>query len=296
MSCEQRTGRSGDCCLYSSIKTVENVSNTKILLFHGLLSSPQEFGLIAHSLRSKGLRHEAVTIPGYSLAADDVTFDWQRWRTSAADVIGAKVSGNEPVILGGLCVGGVLAAALALQAPTQVAGVVLLSPSFDFDGWGLSPVRHLRRIGYWTGLDRFFSVTERSPYGVKDERIRAWIARELQERRQSAAGPARVPLRALREAERMLTEVRARLHELRCPILMVHARDDEITRIDSVERLFNSLPQADKELVVLENSYHMITIDNDRQEVVAALDRFTRRCRSNARFSPDVTLPRQMPT
>jgi carboxylesterase len=273
-----------------------NVANTKILLFHGLLSSPQEFGLIAHSLRSKGLRHEAVTVPGYSLAADEVSFDWQRWRTSAADVIGAKVAGNEPVILGGLCVGGVLAAALALQAPAQVAGLVLLSPSFDFDGWGLSPVRHLRRIGYWTGLDRFFSVTERAPYGVKNARIRAWIARELHERRQSAAGPARVPLRALRETERMLADVRARLHELRCPILMVHARDDEITSIDSVERLFDSLPQADKELVVLENSYHMITVDNDRQEVVAALDRFSRRLSLERALSADLSLPRQMPT
>lgn len=264
------------------MNSAKNASLAKVLLFHGLLSSPQEFGLIAHSIRSRQLWHKAVTIPGYTLANDRRTPDWRLWRTNAAEAVDVIVPGDEPIVLGGLCMGGILAAALAIHAPARVAGLVLMSPSFDFDGWGLSPVRHLRHLGYWTGLDRFFSVAEREPYGVKNARIREWIARELQERSQSAAGPARVPLRALREAERMLAEVRSRLHELTCPILMIHAREDEITSIGSVQALFDALPQADKELVVLENSYHMITVDNDRQEVVTLLDRFVRRVSSGA--------------
>ena len=248
-----------------------------LLLFHGLLSSPQEFGLIAHSLRSRGLLHESVTVPGYTFGTDPQSPDWRRWRAGGQAAIEARVPGNEPVILGGLCMGGILAAALALQAPERVAGLVLMSPSFVFDGWGLSPIRHLRHLGYWTGLDRFFSMTEREPYGVKNPKIRRWIASELEQRAQSAAGPARVPLPALRQAEYLLAEVRAHLHELTCPILMIHARDDEISSLAGVKRLFDTLPQRDKELVVLENSYHMITIDNDRHELAALLDRFARR-------------------
>jgi carboxylesterase len=261
----------------------ENSSLAKILLFHGLLSSPQEFGLIAHSIRGRGLSHAAVTIPGYTLDSG-LAPDWRRWRDAAAQVIDTQVPGNAPVILGGLCMGGILAAALALQAPERVAGLVLMSPSFDFDGWGLSPLRYLRHIGYWTGLDRFFSVAEREPYGVKNARIREWIVRELHERNQSAAGPARVPLRALREAERMANDIRARLHELTCPILMIHAREDEISSLRSVERLFDALPQTDKELVVVEDSYHMITIDNERQQIPVLLDRFCRRLSAGALF------------
>lgn len=258
------------------MRSPPNPSLASLLLFHGLLSSPQEFGLIAHSLRSKGLSYEAPTVPGYTLASG-LAPDWRRWRAAGRDVINTKVHCNAPLILGGLCMGGVLAAALALQAPERIAGLVLMSPSFDFDGWGLSPIRYLRHVGYWSGLDRYFSVAEREPYGVKNVRIREWIARELHERKHSAAGPARVPLRALREAERMAKDVRARLRELRCPILMIHAREDEITSLDSVTRLFDALPQVDKELVVLENSYHMITIDNERQQIPILLDRFCRR-------------------
>jgi carboxylesterase len=263
------------------MRSPENPSLAKLLLFHGLVSSPQEFGLIAHSIRSKGLPYAAVSVPGYTLATEP-THDWRQWLTAGTDRIDTETSGNAPMILGGLCMGGVLAAALALRAPERVAGLVLMSPSFDFDGWGVSPIRHLRHIGYWTGLDRFFSVAEREPYGVKNTRIREWIARELHERSQSAAGPARVPLRALREAERMTKHVRTRLHELTCPILIIHAREDEITSLGNVRRLFDALPQTDKELVVLENSYHMITIDNERQRIPALLDRFCRRVAADA--------------
>ncbi len=253
-----------------------------VLLFHGLLSSPQEFGLIAHTLRSRGLVHGAVTVPGYTLAPDPVSPDWRRWRDAAIEVVEARVGGDEPVVLGGLCMGGVLAAAAALEARRRIAGLVLMSPTFTYDSWGLPPIRHLRHLGYWTGLDRYFSVAEREPYGIKNPKIRKWVARELEQRAESAVGPARVPLRALREAERMMAAVRARLKDLDCPLLVMHAREDEITRLESVQRLFDALPARDKELAVLENSYHMVTIDNDRQEVASLLAQFVKRLAPSA--------------
>lgn len=248
-----------------------------LLLFHGLLSSPQEFGLIAHSLKGRGIRYEGVSVPGYTMESNPLSPSWQRWRDSACSAVDAHISVDQPVVLGGLCMGGVLAAAVALQQRQRIAGLVLISPTFTYDGWAMSSIRHLRHIGYWTGLDRFFSVAEREPYGVKSPKIRKWVIREMEQRAQSAVGPARLPLRAVREGERMMAKVRETLAELDCPLLVIHAREDEITRLESVQQLFDTLPQRDKELVVLENSYHMVTIDNDRHEVVVVLDRFVKR-------------------
>ncbi len=233
--------------------------------------------MIAHSLRSRGLAYEGVSVPGYTLANDPVSPQWRRWRDAACAVVDARGAPYQPVILGGLCMGGVLAAAAALERKQRIAGLVLISPTFSYDGWGLSPIRHLRRLAYWTGFDRFYSVAERQPFGVKSPKIRKWVMQEMAQRAQSAVGPARLPLRALREGERMMAEVRARLGELDCPILVIHAREDEITRLTSVQALVAALPQQDKELAVLENSYHMVTIDNDRHEVAALLERFVKR-------------------
>ncbi|HXZ92773.1 MAG TPA: alpha/beta fold hydrolase [Burkholderiales bacterium] len=248
-----------------------------MLLFHGLYSSPQEFAFVGQELRRRAVAHDAVVTPGYTLSNEAATPDWRRWREAALAAVQPHLAGGARVVLGGLCVGGVLAAALALEAPRNVAGLVLMSPTFAYDGWGLPRRRHLRRLAYWTGLDRFFSVAEREPFGIKNPKIRKWVIRDLEARASSAVGPARLPLRALREGERLMAEVRARLSELRCPLLIMHAREDEITSLESVQRLFASLPQADKALAVLEDSYHMITLDNARHEVAALLARFVAR-------------------
>lgn len=256
---------------------VQPTSSLPLALFHGLLSSPQEFGLITHWLRNNGVTHLAPTVPGYTLAVDEQSPDWRNWQSAAVDIVDTFGNGDEPIILGGLCMGGVLAAAAALATRRKIAGLILMSPTFDYDGWGLSPTRHLRHFGYWTGLDRFFSVIEREPYGVKSPKIRKWVIREMAERASSAVGPSRIPLRALREGERMMAHVRAHLADIDCPVLIMHAREDEITTLASVQRLFDALPQHDKELAVLENSYHMITIDNDRHEVSRLVERFVKR-------------------
>lgn len=248
-----------------------------LLLIHGLYSSPQELAFVGQDLRRRAVVHQAVVTPGYTLSHEAVSPDWRRWRDTALAAVRTYIEGDVPVVVGGLCMGGVLAAAIALEAPRSVAGLVLMSPTFAYDGWGLPLRRHLRHLAYWTRLDRFFSVAEREPFGIKNPKIRKWVIRDLRERANSAVGPARLPLRALREGERMMADVRARLGELRCPLLVIHAREDEITSLDSVQRLFASLPQADKELAVLGNSYHMITIDNDRHKVAALLAKFVAR-------------------
>lgn len=231
---------------------------------------------MAHSLRSQSIVHEAVEVPGYTLATDVSDFDWQRWQSTGLDVTKSAAGQNEKIVLGGLCMGGMMAASIVDRIPERVAGLVLLSPTFAYDGWGLSPTRHLRHFAYWTGIDRFFSVNERTPFGVKNEKIRKWIERELKESAASAAGPARIPLRALREADRMMEQALLSLRKHDIPLLVIHARQDEITRLSSVQRIFDSLPTCNKQLVVLENSYHMISIDNDRKQVASTIAGFVR--------------------
>lgn len=232
---------------------------------------------MAHTLRRQAITHHALHVPGYSLATDVAAPDWLRWRQAGLEAVDSAFGAEQPVVLGGLCMGGMLAAAVASQRPGRVAGLVLMSPTFAYDGWGLSPLRHLRKFGYWSGLDRFFSVKERAPFGVKNENIRRWIERELQQKAVSAAGPSRIPLRALRQADRMMDDAVRFLNTLNIPLLVIHARDDEITRLDTVRRIVDALPVRDKQLVVLENSYHMVSIDNDRHEVAAAVARFVTR-------------------
>lgn len=245
-----------------------------LVLIHGLFSSPLEFALMSQILRTRGVPFDFLEIPGYTLADRRRRSSWRAWLHAAGAALDARYGPGEPIVLGGLCVGSALATALAAEERQQrVCGVAMLSPTFDYDGWSLSRWRHLRRLGYALGLARWITIREREPFGIKNPKIRKWVVREFEQCEMSSIGPSRLPLWGLRESERLNAHVRPLLRALVPPLLVLHAREDEITSLSSVERWMGGLDNAAR-LVVIEHSYHMITIDNDRQRVAHELADF----------------------
>ena len=262
-----------------------------LVLIHGLFSSPLEFALTSQILRARGVTFDWLEIPGYTLADRRRPSSWRDWLDAAGAALDARYGPGEPIVLGGLCVGSALATALAAQTRQQrVCGLAMLSPTFDYDGWSLSRWRHLRRLGYALGLARWITIREREPFGIKNPKIRKWVVREFERCEVSSVGPSRLPLWGLRESERLNAYVRPLLRALSPPLLVLHAREDEITSLPSVERWIAGLDNA-AQLVVLEHSYHMITIDNDRQRVAHELADFVGAPKT-ARTTPQPVAPR----
>ena len=254
----------------------------RLVLFHGLASTPKEFGLLIHPLRREGIRLEAPEVPGYTGGLLAGPARWQDWVAQASQVIARlSVESPEPFVLGGLCTGAMLALAVA-QAGAKplpgLRGLALLSPLFAYDGWGLPRWYALRRVAYALGLTKRFHMAERAPYGLKNERMRQWVRAQMQAGTSSGeatlVGPAKVSLQGVRESERLSAHVVSRLSRLSVPVLAQHARDDEICSLASAQSALRGVPSRLLGLQVLENSYHMITADNDRHAVADRLATF----------------------
>lgn len=245
-----------------------------VLLLHGLWSSPSEMLPVANALRRKGYRVETPEIPGYTYAAGSKVRPWRDWLASALEASDALAAEHESVAVGGLCVGAMLSFAVAARRPGKVKALSILSPSVFFDGWGVPRLTRWRHLGYYTPFRYFWKVPEKEPFGVKNPLVRRWIAREMAQRQVSAAGAAHLPLLGLHESERLLAFVKGALADISAPTLIIHAREDEISTLRSPLFLLERLGSPVKQLQVLENSYHMVTLDNDRQQVVAAIGQF----------------------
>ncbi len=248
----------------------------RLVLFHGLASSPKEFGFLTHPLRRNGVRLHAPQVPGYSAGTPAGDASWRAWVGAANDCLDdLEVQSAEPFVLGGLCTGAMLALAAAVARPRPgLRGYALLSPLVAYDGWALPWWYALRPLAYASGLTGLFSMREREPYGLRNERMRALVRQQMAAGEASLAGPAAVPLRAVRESERLSDHVRGLLPGLAHPVHVQHARDDEICRLASVRRTLASVPTGLLSLHVLDNSYHMITADNDRHLVADRLSAF----------------------
>jgi len=245
-----------------------------VLLIHGLWSSPSEMMPVTSALRRAGYRVETLEIPGYTYAAGIQVRPWRDWLQAALTAFDKLRSEHDSVSVGGLCIGGMLALAVAAHRPGKVRALSVLSPTVFFDGWGLPWLTRLRHIGYYTPFRYFWRVPEQEPYGVKNPLIRRWIAREMAQRKVSAAGAAYLPLAGLHESERLIAFVKRAIAEIATPTLIIHAREDEISTLRSPYYLLERLGSRVKQLRVLEDSYHMVTLDNERQQVVDAISDF----------------------
>jgi carboxylesterase len=78
-----------------------------------------------------------------------------------------------------------------------------------------------------------------------------------------------VPLACLREVDRLRRMARRGAAKLRCETLVLHARNDDLTSLKSAYFLRDAIERST--LVVLENSYHMICVDNDRRLVAESV-------------------------
>lgn len=245
-----------------------------VVLLHGLASTPKEFGLLVHPLRRRGVVLHAPQVHGYSHASLARPARWQDWVEAAGQAVRECTEGLDFYVLGGLCTGALLALALAARkADGALPGLALLSPTFAYDGWGLPWWYRFRTLAYALGLEERFAMRERPPYGLKNERLRQWVRHQIERDSdaETVVGPTSVSLQVVRESERMSAHAREWLARVKAPLLVLHARDDEICRLAQVESALADARPPQARLAVMENSYHMIAADNDRELVAEQL-------------------------
>jgi carboxylesterase len=117
-------------------------------------------------------------------------------------------------------------------------------------------------------LRYILSFRERAPYGIKDERTRQWIAAQMKTGGQIVTGAPSSSLLGVYQTERMMRHLRPRLGTVTVPTLVMHAREDDTTSLRSADWVETHVGSSLVRKVILENSYHNITMDNERDEVV----------------------------
>lgn len=243
-----------------------------ILLIHGLTGTPNEMRLLGKGLHRAGFTVYGMQLAGHCGNEDDLRqTSWQDWYRSvevAAEKLQEKV---DHFFVAGLSMGAVLALKLAAQHPDKVAGVGVYGPTFRYDGWSIPfYARHLFFLLTWFKRLNIFQdhvFVEQPPYGLKDERLRATVSASMLNGDSVSAGLAGNPYSALAEMLALSARVRRLLPRVKAPCLIMHASDDDIADVSNSYLVRNRVNGKVK-MVLLKDSYHMITIDRERREVV----------------------------
>jgi len=236
-----------------------------IILFHGLSSSPLELNYIANVLKKNGFRVETPALNGYGFG--DQAGTWEEWLNEATNLV-SNLQKQEVLQLS---VGGIsLGATLALGVASKLDGinaVLCLSTTLIYNGWASPWYRILTKFGIWLGLGQSFKYKERDPFGIKNIQIRAYIKKTMTQKNISEIGGSYMTLNHIAQADKLCSYVRKNLTTITAPVLAIHAIDDEIAHPNNVDLLFKKISSAIKRVIYLGNSYHMITVDNERETV-----------------------------
>jgi len=173
----------------------------------------------------------------------------------------------ETVIIGGASAGSILALRLAAYRQDQAAGLMLYAPTLAVNGWAIPRALKFFHLvtDKWTA--RLFKFRTPAPYGIKDERMRNFA---LESMRGGDSVPADITMRGggtVYEFFSLVRNVRPMLSLVKLHTLIFHPRHDDQSDIKNTMALQRKLGGM-VEVSVLDDSYHLVTLDRQRGYVV----------------------------
>jgi carboxylesterase len=235
-----------------------------VLLLHGLGGTPAEVRFVAMGLNKAGYTVHTPQLAGHGGASDGDS-KWQDWYSSARAALIELRKECDTVIVGGLCMGAILGLHLAARQPAKVQGVALFSPTLWINGWAMPQTMKLFNLVRSRWVANLMRFPDAETLGIKCPRVRSFVKQALET--SPEYGKSGVPATMVLEHRRMVDAAMNILHRVRQRTLIVHSREDDYAALNNATYLQGELT-GKVDMVVLEDSYHMVTLDKERHVVV----------------------------
>ena len=241
-----------------------NGGKVGVLLLHGLGGTPAEVRFVAMGLNKAGYTVHTPQLAGHGGASDGDT-KWQDWYRSARAALVELRKECDTVIVGGLCMGAILGLHLAARQPDKVQGVALFSPTLWINGWAMPWTMRLFNLCHSRRVAKMMTFPDAESLGIKCPRVRQFVKQALES--SPEYGKSGVPATMVLEHRRMVRAAINILPRVRQRTLIVHSRQDDYAALNNATYLQGEL-SGRVDMVVLEDSYHMVTLDKQRHVVV----------------------------
>ncbi|MGI5351922.1 alpha/beta hydrolase [Streptomyces sp. CA-250714] len=223
-------------------------SATGVLLCHGFTGTPQCLRPWAEDLAGHGLTVSLPLLPGHGTRWEDMAMtSWEDWYATVDRELQLLRERCDQVFVGGLSMGGTLALRLAALNGNAVRGIIVVNPAMTFP----------RLPGYLLPVGRFLV---RSAPGIVSD-----IAKEGRQE----LGYDRVPTRGAYALRSFLRVAQRDLPKVTQPLLVLRSRTDHVVPPADSALILSRVSSEDVTETVLENSYHVATLDHDAERIFA---------------------------
>jgi carboxylesterase len=229
---------------------------TGVLLSHGFTGSPRAMRPFAEHLATEGFGVAVPRLPGHGTDWREMnTTRWQDWYAVLDNELERLRKEHDRVFVAGLSMGGCLVLRLAEQHGADISGVILVNPSVRTDDKRQALLPVLQAL-----VPSFPGISNDIKKPGVDE-----------------GAYDRMPLKALYSLSKLWQVTREDLAKVTQPVLLFRSTVDHVVEPSSGRAVLSSISSRDVTETLLEDSYHVATLDNDAPRIFADSTAFIRR-------------------
>ncbi len=229
---------------------------TGILLIHGFTGSPKSMKPWGERMAAEGHTVRVPRLPGHGTRWQDMNLTrWEDWYAEADRAFLELQQSCEAVFVFGLSMGGSLTLRLAERHGDAIRGIVLVNPAVHSE----RPDRFL--------LPVLQAVVPSFP----------GISNDIKKPGQDEGAYDKIPLKAAHSLSHLWKIIKADIALVRQPLLLFRSAEDHVVEASNAKYILDHVSSSDRTEVVLPDSYHVATLDNDAETIVAGSIDFVRR-------------------
>jgi carboxylesterase len=165
--------------------------------------------------------------------------------------------GGKRVGVAGLSMGGLVTLELARQRGGDLAAICVMSAPL----WLPPQAETFARVTARLPLVRSVALPKLAGSDIRDP--------EMKRRNGRAQGRAGMPLPALASLVELGAYLRDKLGDVKTPTLLMHAEHDHTVPYENMDAIANRLGTSEYKKVTLHESFHVVTLDVERDTVFA---------------------------
>lgn len=231
-----------------------------VLLIHGFTGTPDCMRPQANHLNALGFTVSVPLLAGHGTTKENLAKTrWQDWYESCRKEFVQLAEKYSAVYVAGLSLGGVLALKIAQDYPQGPTAIACLATPIFLKSWVSvilpsvmnTPVRFLYRYQKKAAADIRDPMARKNYFNIGE-----------------------MPLTCIDSLMKLQKLVKRDLAKIHCPTLLIHSRYDSTAPYESMSAIAQGISSTTTETITLENSFHLITIDYEKEIVNTKLSDF----------------------
>ena len=236
-------------------------SDVGVLLCHGFTGTPQSMRPWGEYLADRGYTVRIPLLPGHGTTWQEMNrTGWEDWYSCVDTAFRELNETCERVVVGGLSMGATLALKLAQEHGPRVSGLILVNPAVKLE----EPL--VNRL-----IIRLLPVVKHVVPSL------GAIGNDVHREGVTELAYTRNPLKALHSQFGGWISVVRDLPDVSQPVLLLRSTQDHVLPASSSALVLSSISSTDVTEILLEDSYHVATIDNDAPRIFDESAKFIER-------------------